>query len=112
GYEPEEVIGKPITLLIPHDRTNEEPRILSEIKAGRRVQHFETVRRRKDGSQLELSLTISPVRNIDGIIVGASKIARDITERRLAEERQCLLLGEMHHRVKNLFAVTSAIVSL
>jgi len=112
GYEPAEVIGQPITILIPEDRLEEEPRIISAIRNGRRVEHFETVRRRKDGSLVDLSLSISPIRNSAGTIVGASKIARDISERRLAEERQQLLLGEMRHRVKNLFAVASAIVSI
>lgn len=112
GYPADEVVGKPITILIPQDRLEEEPAILAEIRRGKRVDHFETVRRRKDGSLVELSLTISPVRNAQGTIVGASKIARDITERRLAEEKQRLLYGEMQHRVKNLFALTAGIVSL
>ena len=112
GYTAEEAIGQPITMLIPDDRLDEEPRILAKIKNGERVDHFETVRRRKDGSLVDLSLTISPIRGATGVIVGASKIARDISEKRLAEQNQLLLIGEMHHRVKNLFAVASAIVSL
>lgn len=112
GYTAEEVIGQPITMLIPDDRLDEEPRILAKIKGGERVHHFETVRRRKDGSLVDLSLTISPIRDAEGVIVGASKIARDISGKRLAEQSQRLLIGEMHHRVKNLFAVASAIVSL
>lgn len=112
GYAADEVIGKPITILIPEDRLDEEPRILAKIRNGERVDHFETVRRRKDGSAVDISLTISPIRDASGVIVGASKIARDISERRLAEQRQRLLIGEMQHRVKNLFAVASSIVSL
>jgi PAS domain S-box-containing protein len=112
GYAAHEVVGKPIILLIPEDRRDEEPAILAQIRAGNRVDHFETVRRRKDGSFIDLSLTISPVRNAAGAIVGASKIARDITERRLAQEQQRLLYREMQHRVKNLFALTAGIVSL
>lgn len=112
GYSADEVIGKSITILIPEDRLDEEPGILAQIRQGQRVEHFETVRRRKDGSLVDLSLTISPVRNAQGVIVGASKIARDITERRLAQEKQKLLYGEMQHRVKNLFALTAGIVSL
>jgi len=111
-YLPEEMLGQPITLIIPHDRLGEEQNILNEIRQGRRVQHFETQRRRKDGSIIDLSLTISPVRNARGAIVGASKIARDITERRRAQEAQKLLFGEMQHRIKNLFALTAGIVSL
>lgn len=112
GYRAEEVIGKSITVLIPQDRLDEEPVIIAEIQRGMRVEHFETLRRRKDGSLVDISLTISPIRNADGVIVGASKIARDITERRVAEEQQQLLMGEMRHRVKNLFALASAIVSI
>lgn len=112
GYDPEEVLGKPITILIPEDRLNEEPAILAQIRDGMRVEHFETVRKKKDGTHLDISLTISPIRNAQGVIVGASKIARDITERRKAQEKLFLLLGEMHHRVKNLFALANGIVSL
>lgn len=70
GYGPEEVVGKPITIVIPEDRLNEEPGILAEIRRGNRVDHFETLRRRKDGSLIDLSLTISPIRNSKGAIVG------------------------------------------
>ncbi len=112
GYEAQEIVGQPITILIPDDRLGEEPAIIATIQRGLRVEHFETVRRRKDGSLIDISLTISPIRNADGVIVGASKIARDITERRLAQEQQQLLMGEMRHRVKNLFALATAIVSI
>ncbi|GGC93225.1 PAS domain S-box protein [Chelatococcus reniformis] len=112
GYTGEEVIGKSVTILIPEDRLGEEPAILARIHAGERVDHFETIRRRKDGTLLDISLTISPVRSNDGRIVGASKVARDITERRRAAERQALLLREMHHRIKNLFAVAGGIITL
>lgn len=90
GYTPEEAIGRPITLIIPEDRLSEETTVLSRIRAGQSVEHFETVRRRKDGKLLEISLTVSPIRNASGRVIGASKIARDITEsqrlRRTAEE--------------------------
>jgi len=112
GYTAEEVIGKPITLLIPMDRHDEESDIISRIRRGERIDHYETVRRHKDGSLVDVSLTISPVKNAEGKIVGASKIARDITERRRAQEQQNLLIREMSHRVKNLFAVTSGLVTL
>lgn len=112
GYTPDEVVGKSVTILIPPDRLNEEPMILDRIQAGQRVDHFETKRRRKDGSLLDISLTISPIRNAQGTIIGASKIARDITDRLRAQDEQQLLIGEMHHRVKNLFALAKAIVSL
>jgi PAS domain S-box-containing protein len=84
GYTPDEVIGKPITILIPPDHENEEPAILARIRAGDRVEHYETIRVRKDGTLLDISLTISPIYGPGGNIVGASKIARDITERRRA----------------------------
>jgi PAS domain S-box-containing protein len=86
GYAPEEVIGKSITILIPADRLDEEPAILAQLRAGQRVDHYQTVRVRKDGSFVDISLTISPVRNAAGEIVGASKIARDITLQKRAEE--------------------------
>lgn len=87
GYVAEEVVGRPVTLLIPQDRQSEEPRILEELRQGRRVEHFDTVRVTKDGSLVHVSLTISPVRNAAGVIVGVSKIARDITARKEAETR-------------------------
>ena len=86
GYTPEEMIGKSITLLIPEDRLDEEPAILAQLREGKRVDHYQTVRVRKDKSLVHISLTISPVRNAAGAIVGASKIARDITQQKRAEE--------------------------
>ncbi len=112
GYRMEEAVGRPITILIPDDRLDEEPAILARIRAGERVDHFETVRRRKDGSFVDISLTISPIRNADGVIIGASKIARDISDRKRAAKHQDLLLREMHHRIKNLFAITGSIITL
>jgi PAS domain S-box-containing protein len=112
GYTAEEVIGKPIALLIPMDRHDEESEILSRIRRGESIDNYETVRRRKDESLVEISLTVSPIKNAEGKIVGASKIARDITERRRAQEQQNLLVREMSHRVKNLFAVASGLVTL
>ncbi len=112
GYAAAEAIGKSVTLLIPEERQDEEPVILERIRRGERVDHYETVRQRKDGSLVDISLTVSAVRNRDGKIIGASKIARDITERKRIEEQQLLLLREMNHRVKNLFAVSNSVVSL
>jgi PAS domain S-box-containing protein len=85
GYTSDEIIGRHVTVLIPDDHLDEEPAILSRIRAGERVEHYETVRRRKDGSLIDISLTVSPIRKGDGTIVGASKIARDISARRRAE---------------------------
>jgi PAS domain S-box-containing protein len=85
GYTAEETIGKPVTLLIPPERRDEEQGILERIRRGERIEHYETVRRRKDGSLLDISLTVSPIRDTKGNIVGASKIARDITRRKRVE---------------------------
>jgi len=86
GYTAEEIIGKPVTTLMPEDRVNEEPGILKKICAGERIDHYETVRRRKDGSLVNISLTISPIKDESGQVVGASKIARDITNKIRAKE--------------------------
>ena len=86
GYTAQETVGQPITMLIPAERADEEIMILGRIRGGATVDHFETVRQRKDGSLLDISLTISPIKDAQGRIVGASKIARDITERKRAEQ--------------------------
>jgi PAS domain S-box-containing protein len=86
GYRADQIIGKPVTLLIPDSRMDEELMIIEKIRSGQRVAHFETVRRRADGSLIEVSLTISPITNRAGTVVGASKIMRDITSRKRREE--------------------------
>ena len=111
GYTAEEVIGKPVTILIPEDRMNEEPEILDRIRRGERIDHYDTVRRRKDGSLIDISLTVSPLKDADGRIIGASKIARDITERKRAQEQQKLVVNEMQHRIKNSLATIQAIAT-
>ena len=112
GFTSEEAVGRPVTIIIPVDRLDEEPAILEKIHRGERIEHFETVRQRKDGSFVSISLTISPIRNSRGTVVGASKIARDITNLSKARDRQHLLMREMSHRVKNLFAIAGSIVAL
>ena len=87
GYSAEEAVGQPISMLVPPERPNETPRILERIRRGEKVDHFETVRIAKDGRRLDISLTVSPIRNSVGDIVGASTIARDITERKRTEEK-------------------------
>jgi PAS domain S-box-containing protein len=86
GYAPAEVIGKPILILMPEQRQNEESHILARIRNGERIDHYETIRRRKDGTLVNISLTVSPIRDDAGNVVGASKIARDITPQTQAEE--------------------------
>src|SRR4030095_255816 len=82
GYTAEEMIGKPIEILIPRDHPDEEPQILERIRRGERIEHYETRRRRKDARIIDVSITISPMRDSIGRVIGASKIARDITERK------------------------------
>lgn len=91
GYAPAEAIGRHITLIIPPDRLDEETRVLASIRAGRRVEHFETIRVTKDGRQVAVSLTVSPVKDSSGRVIGASKIARDVSERRRGEIAQARL---------------------
>jgi PAS domain S-box-containing protein len=111
GYTAEEMIGEPITVLIPHERHDEELEILERIRRGERIDHYETIRRRKDGNPVDISLAISPVKDTAGKVIGASKIARDITERKQLQARQNLLAHEIQHRTRNLFAVVLAVVA-
>ncbi|HWD20687.1 MAG TPA: PAS domain S-box protein [Verrucomicrobiae bacterium] len=85
GYSAAEAIGKPVTMLIPSERLDEEPGILDRVRHGERIDHYETVRRRKDGVCVDISLAVSPIRDMQGEVIGASKIARDITDRKAAE---------------------------
>src|SRR5436305_177399 len=87
GYAAAEAIGQPMTLLLPEGRSNEESEILERIGRGERVEHFETVRRRKGGDLIDVSLTISPIRDRNNRIVGASHIARNITDRKRLDEQ-------------------------
>jgi PAS domain S-box-containing protein len=112
GYSASEAIGRPITLVIPQDRQSEEREILTRIRRGERIDHFETVRQRKNGSLIVVSLTVSPVKDANGKIVGASKIARDITEQKKNQELIVTLAREAEHRSKNLLANAMATVNL
>jgi PAS domain S-box-containing protein len=111
GYSAEEVVGRPVTILIPLDRHDEEPAILERLRRGERIDHYETVRRRKDGSLVDVSLTVSPIKNASGEVVGASKIVRDITELKRARELEKLLVEEMRHRIKNTLTTVQAIAT-
>src|SRR4029453_832812 len=96
GYTPDEVIGKPVTILIPPGHEDEEPAILARLRAGIRIEHYETVRVRKDGRLIDISLTVSPIKGPNGQIIGASKSARDITEQKQARRA----LNEASERFK------------
>ena len=111
GYTAQEAVGQPVTMLMPPDRFDEELDILKRIRRGERLDHYETVRRRKDGTLLNISLTVSPVRDVQGRIIGASKIARDITQRKQAERelqeadrRKTVFLAMLSHELRNPLA--------
>jgi PAS domain S-box-containing protein len=106
GYTADEAVGRPVMMLIPLDR--EEIAILERIKRGERIHHYETVRQRKDGSLVEISLAVSPIYTPKGNIIGASKIARDISDRKKSQQ---LITRELTHRTQNLFAVFQAIAA-
>jgi PAS domain S-box-containing protein len=112
GYAPEEVIGRPVSILAIAGHEHDMAGILERIRRGERVEHYETQRRHKDGSAVDISLTVSTIYDGRGRIVGASKIARDIGERRRADRRLKLLLSELDHRAKNVLAVAQAILRL
>ena len=111
GYAAEEMIGQPLAVLIPPDRHEQEEAVLARIRKGETPDPYETLRQRKDGRLIDVSVTVSPVRDDAGNVIGASKIARDITERKQAQARQKLLTQEIQHRTKNLFAVVHSVVA-
>jgi PAS domain S-box-containing protein len=101
GYKAEEAVGKPITILIPLDRLAEEDEILGKLKRGERIDHYETIRIRKNGTSLHVSLSVSPIRNSAGTVIGAAKIARDISAQKNAEiEREQFLESERAARAE------------
>lgn len=110
GYSAEEAVGQSILMLIPDHLKGEETEIISRVRGGHRVASYETTRRRKDGALISVSLTVSPIKNANGEIVGASKIARDISAAKESERRIRLLMREVNHRVKNQFAVILSMV--
>ena len=112
GYAAVEVVGKSVTLLTPPGRHNEEPEILERIKRGETVAGYETVRQHKNGTLIDISLKVSPIKMASGEVVGASTIIHDIRERKRAQEAQELLLREMSHRVTNVLAVANGLVAL
>lgn len=106
GYTAEEIVGKPVTILMPPERYDEEPGILARLRRGERIDHYQTVRQRKDGTLLDISLTVSPVADKAGRIIGASKIARDITK----EVRAETALRENERRLHDLLAAIPAAI--
>ncbi len=106
GYSAEETIGNPILILIPPDRQHEEPDILARLRRGEKIDHYETVRQRKDGTLVDVSLTVSPIHDHTGQIIGASKIARDISERKRADQA----LKDSERRLQDLIAAIPAAI--
>ncbi|HEV7717556.1 MAG TPA: PAS domain S-box protein [Arsenicitalea sp.] len=110
GWTAAEMIGSSIFKLIPADRLSEEKQIIATIREGRRVETYDTVRMKKGGGTVPVSITVSPVFDMEGNIIGASKVARDITDRMKSEEIRHLLMREVAHRSKNMLAIVEAIV--
>lgn len=110
GYAETEAVGKPIYLIIPGDKRDEEADILRRLKLGERIEPFQTTRRHRDGRIVPISMTISPIKSRAGKLVGASSIARDISEARESDRRLRLLMREINHRVKNQYAVVLAVI--
>src|SRR5579872_730326 len=107
GYSASEAIGQPIAILFAPDRADEEDEILSEIRRGERIDHFETVRQRKDGRRIHVSLTVSPIRDRSGTIIGASHIARDVTDRKHADEQLRMAKEQLQLLTDNLPAAVT-----
>lgn len=109
GYAAAEAIGKPLSILMARSQVDEVPSVLEKLKRGERVEHFEIGRVRKGGKPIDVSITISPVKNASGEMIAASTIARDLTERGMAEQHRLLLMAELDHRVKNTLATVQSI---
>jgi two-component system CheB/CheR fusion protein len=109
GYTAKEVVGKPLSVLIPERQFDEAPQILEKLARGERVDDFEIRRATKSGKPIDISMTISPVRNESGVMIGASTVARDISERKHADDLRALMINELNHRVKNTLATVQSI---
>lgn len=110
GYTPKEAIGLPVSTLLGEKREDDWPALLVRLQAGETISPLDTVRMTKSGRPIDVSLTISPIRNSAGVVIGASAVARDIAARKRTEQQSALLLGELDHRVKNVLAVVSAVI--
>jgi PAS domain S-box-containing protein len=111
GYSAQEMVGQHITRIIPAELRSEEDDILARLQKGERIDHFETVRVAKDGRRIDVSVTISPIRDASGKPVGASKVGRDISDQKHFERSQQLLIDELNHRVKNTLAMVQSIAN-
>jgi PAS domain S-box-containing protein len=111
GFSVDQAIGQPIYIIIPDDRHSEEMEIIRRLKLGENIETFETVRRRNNGEPIHVSITVSPITDRRGKIVGASKIARDLSEAKENERRLRLLMREINHRVKNQYAVILSVIT-
>ncbi len=111
GFPADQALGKPIGILLPETQLDIVPDILKKVKRGERVEHFEIDLQRKDGKRIDVSLTISPIRDSSGNVIAASTVAREFTERKLAEEHKTLLIAELDHRVKNTLTIVASLVS-
>ncbi len=111
GYTEEEMVGESITKIIPRELWSEEDDILAKLRRGEHIDHFETIRVAKDGRRVDVSVTVSPICDSSGQIIGASKIGRDITERKQAQKLRELLISELNHRVKNTLATVQSIAN-
>ncbi len=112
GYTAEEAVGMPIAAIVPEDRRVEELAIFKRFQGGERIEPFDTLRRHKAGGLIDVSLSVSPIRNLDGQIVGACSVTRDITERKRSENRVAMLAREAEHRMKNVLQAVQTVVQL
>ncbi|MDT3401621.1 sensor histidine kinase [Mucilaginibacter terrae] len=112
GYAEDEIVGKPILTLIPQDRQHEEPTILSRLRNGEKIDHYETIRQTKDGKLIDVSLTISPIKDKEGRVTGVSKIARNITEQKQNEQRKNDFIGMASHELKTPLTSLNALIQV
>jgi two-component system CheB/CheR fusion protein len=111
GYSAQEAIGQPLSILLPEQQADEVPRILERLTRGDSIKHFSILRLTKASKQIYMSMTVSPIRSESGAMIGASTIARDITERKHADDMRALMVNELNHRVKNTLATVQSIAA-
>jgi two-component system CheB/CheR fusion protein len=111
GYTADEAIGKPLSILLPAEQSDDVPRIMAALQRGERAEHFEIDRARKGGKAIDVSLTISPIRDASGKVIAASTIAREFTDRKAAEDQKSMLIAELDHRIKNTLAIVTSLIA-